>query len=239
MRIGGSFALLRMALSLLLLVGVALSPVHGATQSGGERILLFILPDGDQKKPKKGDNALTLRDKVRETLRDPGNYDVLTFSVDHAQIKRAILERTLDALDIITPISQEAMQRISAVMGVNKFLSLVPSETAKGFKAELLLMERQGPQTWQTRLSETIDTGEVIGTQTFEVANKKLKVRINREDALTILSDLVTVRMGLPSQLNEKLAPLKNAQPKATTENTKKPKPENTKPQIQIGRAHV
>lgn len=231
--------MLRAALALSLLTatgGLSLSATplgtsRVAPQNSGERILLFILPEGDAKKPKKSDNALALRDKVRETLRDSGIYDVLTFSNDHPQIKRAILERTLDALDIITPISQEAMQRISLVMGASKFLSLVPSEQPKGFKAELLLMELKGPQTWQTRLSETISTGDVIGTQTFEVANKKLKVRINKEDALTILSDLVTVRMGLPSQLNDKLAPLKNAQPKPETPKDEKPKPENPKPE--------
>lgn len=225
------FALLvRVSLSLLLLtltltVRLSASPLasfRNAPQNSGERILLFILPEGDPKKPKKNDTGLTLRDKVRETLRDSGQFDVLTFGADHAQIKRAILERTLDPIDIITPISQEAMQRISLVMGASKFLSLVPSEAAKGFKAELLLMQLQGPQTWQTRLSETISTGDVIGTQVFEVAGKKLKVKINREDALTILSDLVTVRMGLPSQLNEKLTPLKNAQPKPPKE-TKEP----------------
>ncbi len=213
------------------------APAYAAPKRN-DQYLLVIPSQGDPKKPRKDDPVPYVVDYLREVLRDVGNHEVATFSPDNPRAKRGVIDHLIDSKDLIQPYSNETLQRFAPLFGANRVLYVVVTETKKGLTASLVLLGRVGQQIWQVLSSDEFSTGEVLGTQYVVPGEKRGGLKIGRKDLMAMLADSIVVRLGLPSQLNERMPSLNairiNQKPVDTgtlpTNVKKSTPPENTAP---------
>lgn len=194
-----------------------------------DSFLLIIPSQVDPKKPRKDDPTPYVRDYVRETLREAGKYEVITFSEGDAKVKRGITDRVLATKDLDQPYSNETLQKFASIFGANRVLYVVITETKKGLRANVLLLGSVGQQTWQTLLSDELSTGDVLGTQRFAAGDKKVSLKIGKKDLNALISDDIIVHLGLPSQLNERMPSLTALRLAQDVANSSKAEPKDPK----------
>ncbi|MCX6379500.1 MAG: hypothetical protein NT023_08495 [Armatimonadetes bacterium] len=194
-----------------------------------DSFLLIIPSQVDPKKPRKDDPTPYVRDYVRETLREAGKYEVITFSEGDAKVKRGITDRVLATKDLDQPYSNETLQKFASIFGANRVLYVVITETKKGLRANVLLLGSVGKQTWQTLLSDELSTGDVLGTQRFAAGDKKVSLKIGKKDLNALISDDIIVHLGLPSQLNERMPSLTALRLAQDAANSSKAEPNDPK----------
>lgn len=121
----------------------------------------------------------------RELLHSTKKFRVFNYSPTQPSIKRALLEHTLLASDLVPPIKADVLQRMGQTLGANYVFSFSVTEDKEGMKTDVLIQESLNRMDWRTLLSEKMSVPTNLG---------KRKLKANEQVALTV--DTIATRLG-------------------------------------------
>ncbi len=151
--------------------------------------LLLVMNRADST-PRRDDIDATFAMTLKSALHNSQKYAIVVFSPDQVTIKRALLEHTLAAADLVQPLQPEMLQKLAGIVGARAVLTIRSKANREGIRADLTLMEATDMTTWRTPLMEQI---------TFDAAFGKRHLKPNELIALTV--DAIAERIDVPSHL--------------------------------------
>lgn len=151
-------------------------------------LLLVQRPPGTSAHREDANTALSTM--LRSSLRESRKYQVILYSAEHPSIRRALLEHSIAATELIEPIKPAAMQKLAFLLGARHILMVSTLLDKVGMKTDIRLMQNLGLDTWVTPRSEPVSVDAQFG---------KLKLKTDQMVALTV--DSIDSYLGIPSHL--------------------------------------
>ena len=122
-------------------------------------ILLLVVqrPVGTPAKRDDINSALSLM--LRTPVRESRKYQVILYSPDHPSIRRALLEHSIAASELVEPIKPESLQKLARLINVHSILMVNSAMEKTSLRTDVRLMQDAGADSWITPLSQpfTID----------------------------------------------------------------------------------
>ena len=155
---------------------------------------LLLVMNRTDPMPKRDDIDNTFAMTLKAALHNSQKYVIVVFSPDQVTIKRALLEHTLAAADLVQPIQPEMLQKLAGIVGARSVLTIHSKATREGIRADITLMEATDMTTWRTPLMEQITFDSTFG-----------KRRLKPTELIALTVDAIAERIGAPSHLAEAL----------------------------------
>ncbi len=161
-------------------------------------LLLLVVqrPVGAPARRDDANAALSLM--LRSSLRESRKFQVVLYSPEQPSIRRALLEHSIAAADLVEPIKTESLQKLAHLIGARYVLIINSNLDKAGLKTDVRLQEDMGldgsPESWITPHSEPIAVDAQFGT---------LRLKTDQMMALTV--EKIAGFLGIPSHLADNI----------------------------------
>jgi len=147
---------MQMKLNLFLRVAITLTIIplipnmaHGVdTASTTKQPLVIIFSQPDPKLPKN--TYVDMAVVMDQALKKSGEFRSLPYSQKLSEVRNAVQQGRLSALDITPPLTLDTMQKIAHALGADLLLSISAHYVDKGIKSTVLLERSVGLQDWSS-----------------------------------------------------------------------------------------
>lgn len=161
-------------------------------------LLLLVVqrPVGAPARRDDANAALSLM--LRSSLRESRKFQVVLYSPEQPSIRRALLEHSIAATDLVEPIKAESLQKLAHLIGA-KYVLIISSNLDKaGLKTDVRLQEDMGldgsPESWITPHSEPIAVDAQFGT-----------LRLKTDQMLALTVEKIDGFLDIPSHLADNI----------------------------------
>jgi tetratricopeptide (TPR) repeat protein len=168
-------------------------PQAGPTAAGDLPFLLLVIQRPANAPVRRDDPNTLLKETLSTTLTNSGRFQVITCSPTLPLIKRAILEHSISASDLIEPIKQEALQRLAHTIGASTILTVAATLDKSAMKTDVRLQQSMGQQDWQVVFADQMTTETTLG-----------KRHLKTEEVVDLTVDQIAARMSIPSHLSDR-----------------------------------
>lgn len=135
-------------------------PGQASSKSPPQRSILVLVHGAAAAKPR--DERRLLADSIRQDFAASGRVQPLLFGPDEPSIKRGLLERRIQASDLIEPISSVSLERLAVALGASIALDVnaLPEKQALVVQFRLLA---QNAASWSDQLDDQVQCLRVSG----------------------------------------------------------------------------
>ena len=169
-------------------------PTFDSSTSAELPILLLVVqrPAGTPAKREEINSALSLM--LRTSVRESRKYQVILYSPDHPSIRRALLEHSIAASELVEPIPPTNLQKLAHLINVHSILTVSSVMEKTLLRTDVRLMQDAGGDSWITPLSQPFTIDAQIG-----------KMRLKQEQMLALTVDNIDQYLGVPSHLADNI----------------------------------
>ena len=159
-------------------------------------LLMVQRPAGVPARRDDINTALSLM--LRSSLRESRKFQVILYSPDQPSIRRALLEHSIAATELVEPIPAASLQKLAHLIGARYVLVISSALDKAGIKTDVRLQENMGldgsSESWITPHAEPVSVDAQFG-----------KLRLKTDQMLALTVESIDNLLGIPSHLADNI----------------------------------
>ena len=157
-------------------------------------LLLLVVQRPANTPARRDDINTSLSLMLRSSLRESRKFQVVLYSPEQPSIRRALLEHSIAASELVEPIPVTSLQKLAHLIGARYVLVVSSVLDKAGIKTGVRLQEDMGldgsPESWITPHSEPVSVDAQFG-----------KLRLKTDQMLALTVENIDSFLGIPSHL--------------------------------------